>query len=213
MTTMEIAIKNLFINSVSNDRMENTEAENRKNLLAEVATGDSKAFEELTKKYGNLIWSIARRYLSNQAEAEDAVQEIFLALWQSASRFDANKGSEITFIATIARRRLIDGLRKNNKHKILQSIDDAISNDVFKQKSNLETNAELSLAIGILETLEKKDQELLSLSIYQGYSHVEIAKLLNLPLGTVKTKIRRNLIKIREKIKGGKMTVRDFYHG
>ena len=213
MTTMEIAIKNLFINSVSNDRMETTEAENRKNLLAEVAAGDSKAFEELTKKYGNLIWSIARRYLSNQAEAEDAVQEIFLALWQSASRFDANKGSEITFIATIARRRLIDGLRKNNKHKILQSIDDSISNDVFQQKSNLEKNAELSLAIGILETLEKKDQELLSLSIYQGYSHVEIAKLLNLPLGTVKTKIRRNLMKIREKIKGGKMTVRDFYHG
>ena len=153
---MEIAIKNLFINSVSNDRMETTEAENRKNLLAEVATGDSKAFEELTKKYGNLIWSIARRYLSNQAEAEDAVQEIFLALWQSASRFDAKKGSEITFIATIARRRLIDGLRKNNKHKILQSIDDSISNDVFQQKSNLEKNAELSLAIGILETLEKK---------------------------------------------------------
>ncbi len=213
MTIMEIAIKNLFINSAANDRMETTEAENRKNLLAEVATGDSKAFEELTKKYGNLIWSIARRYLSNQAEAEDAVQEIFLALWQSASRFDANKGSEITFIATIARRRLIDGLRKNNKHKILQSIDDSISNDVFQQKSNLEKNAELSLAIGILETLEKKDQELLSLSIYQGYSHVEIAKLLNLPLGTVKTKIRRNLMKIREKIKGGKMTVRDFYHG
>ena len=210
---MEIAIKNLFINSVSNDRMETTEAENRKNLLAEVATGDSKAFEELTKKYGNLIWSIARRYLSNQAEAEDAVQEIFLALWQSASRFDANKGSEITFIATIARRRLIDGLRKNNKHKILQSIDDSISNDVFQQKSNLEKNAELSLVIGILETLEKKDQELLSLSIYQGYSHVEISKLLNLPLGTVKTKIRRNLMKIREKIKGRKMTVRDFYHG
>ena len=213
MTIMEIAIKNLFINSAANDRMETTEAENRKDLLSEVATGDSKAFEELTKKYGNLIWSIARRYLSNQAEAEDAVQEIFLALWQSASRFDANKGSEITFIATIARRRLIDGLRKNNKHKILQSIDDSISNDVFQQKSNLEKNAELSLAIGILETLEKKDQELLSLSIYQGYSHVEIAKLLNLPLGTVKTKIRRNLMKIREKIKGGKMTVRDFYHG
>ena len=212
-TAMEIAINNSFINSVSKHGMASTEAENQESLLAEVASGESKAFEELTKKYGNLIWSIARRYLSNQAEAEDAVQEIFLALWQSANRFDANKGSEITFIATIARRRLIDGLRKNNKHKILQSIDDSISNDVFQQKSNLEKNAELSLAIGILETLEKKDQELLSLSIYQGYSHVEIAKLLNLPLGTVKTKIRRNLMKIREKIKGGKMTVRDFYHG
>ena len=213
MTTMEIAIKNLPFNSAAKDRMKNTEAENRQNLLTEVATGDSKAFEELTKKYGNLIWSIARRYLSNQAEAEDAVQEIFLALWKSAGRFDANKGSEITFIATIARRRLIDGLRKNNKHKILQSIDDAISDDVFKQKSNLENNAELSLAIGILETLEKKDQELLSLSIYQGYSHVEIAKLLNLPLGTVKTKIRRNLMKIREKINVDIKNVTKIYHG
>jgi len=210
---MEIAINNSFINSASKHGMANTEAENQQSLLAEVATGESKAFKELTKKYGNLIWSIARRYLSNQAEAEDAVQEIFLALWQSANRFDPSKGSEITFIATIARRRLIDGLRKNNKHKILQSIDDSITDDVFKQKSNLETNAELSLAIGILESLDKKDQELLSLSIYQGYSHVEIAKLLNLPLGTVKTKIRRNLMKIREKIKGGKMNVTKIYHG
>ena len=210
---MEIAINNLFINSASRERMESNEAGKQQNLLTEVASGDSKAFEELTKKYGNLIWSIARRYLSNQAEAEDAVQEIFLALWQSASRFDAKKGSEITFIATIARRRLIDGLRKNNKHKILQSIDDAMSEDVFRQKSNLEKNAELSLAIGILETLEKKDQELLSLSIYQGYSHVEIAKLLNLPLGTVKTKIRRNLMKIREKIKHSKINVTKIYHG
>ena len=212
-TTMEIAINNSFINSASKHGMANTEAENQQSLLAEVATGESKAFKELTKKYGNLIWSIARRYLSNQAEAEDAVQEIFLALWQSANRFDPSKGSEITFIATIARRRLIDGLRKNNKHKILQSIDDSITDDVFKQKSNLETNAELSLAIGTLESLDKKDQELLSLSIYQGYSHVEIAKLLNLPLGTVKTKIRRNLMKIREKIKGGKMNVTKIYHG
>ena len=104
-------------------------------------------------------------------------------------------------------------LRKNNKHKILQSIDDAISDDVFKQKSNLEENAELSLAVGVLETLEKKDQELLSLSIYQGYSHVEIAKLLNLPLGTVKTRIRRNLMKIRKKLKSNKMNVQKIYHG
>ena len=213
MNTMEITINNLFIYSTTTDSMVNTKAEKQQNLLAEVASGDPKAFEELTKKYGNLIWSIARRYLSNQAEAEDAVQEIFLALWKSAGRFDANKGSEITFIATIARRRLIDGLRKNNKHKILQSIDDAMSEDVFRQKSNLEKNAELSLAIGILETLEKKDQELLSLSIYQGYSHVEIAKLLNLPLGTVKTKIRRNLMKIREKIKHSKINVTKIYHG
>jgi RNA polymerase sigma-70 factor (ECF subfamily) len=178
-----------------------------------VASGDPEAFEELINKYGNLIWSIARRYLSNQNEAEDAVQEIFVALWQSAGRFDPNKASEITFISMITRRRLIDNLRKNNKHKVLKSIEDSLSDDVFSQKSNLEENAEISLVIRALKKLDIQDQELLSLSIYQGYSYLEIAKLLNLPLGTVKTKIRRNLMKIRDDIKRINTKVKHLYHG
>jgi len=193
--------------------MANTNPKANENLLAKVASGNPEAFEELINKYGNLIWSIARRYLSKQNEAEDAVQEIFVALWQSAGRFDPNKASEITFISMITRRRLIDNLRKNNKHKVLKSIEDSLSDDVFSQKSNLEENAEISLVIRALKKLDIQDQELLSLSIYQGYSHLEIAKLLNLPLGTVKTKIRRNLMKIREDIKRINTKVKHLYHG
>ncbi|HJL81372.1 MAG TPA: sigma-70 family RNA polymerase sigma factor [Gammaproteobacteria bacterium] len=210
---MELIINNLSIKDTAESGMANTNPKANENLLAKVASGNPEAFEELINKYGNLIWSIARRYLSNQNEAEDAVQEIFVALWQSAGRFDPNKASEITFISMITRRRLIDNLRKNNKHKVLKSIEDSLSDDVFSQKSNLEENAEISLVIRALKKLDIQDQELLSLSIYQGYSHLEIAKLLNLPLGTVKTKIRRNLMKIRDDIKRINTKVKHLYHG
>ncbi len=210
---LELIINNLSIKDTAESGMANTNPKANENLLAKVASGNPEAFEELMNKYGNLIWSIARRYLSNQNEAEDAVQEIFVALWQSAGRFDPNKASEITFISMITRRRLIDNLRKNNKHKVLKSIEDSLSDDVFSQKSNLEENAEISLVIRALKKLDIQDQELLSLSIYQGYSHLEIAKLLNLPLGTVKTKIRRNLMKIRDDIKRINTKVKHLYHG
>ncbi len=213
MPLLELIINNLSIKDTAESGMANTNPKANENLLAKVASGNPEAFEELINKYGNLIWSIARRYLSNQNEAEDAVQEIFVALWQSAGRFDPNKASEITFISMITRRRLIDNLRKNNKHKVLKSIEDSLSDDVFSQKSNLEENAEISLVIRALKKLDIQDQELLSLSIYQGYSHLEIAKLLNLPLGTVKTKIRRNLMKIREDIKRINTKVKHLYHG
>ncbi len=210
---LELIINNLSIKDTAESGMANTNPKANENLLAKVASGNPEAFEELINKYGNLIWSIARRYLSNQNEAEDAVQEIFVALWQSAGRFDPNKASEITFISMITRRRLIDNLRKNNKHKVLKSIEDSLSDDVFSQKSNLEENTEISLVIRALKKLDIQDQELLSLSIYQGYSHLEIAKLLNLPLGTVKTKIRRNLMKIRDDIKRINTKVKHLYHG
>ncbi len=213
MPLLELIINNLSIKDTAESGMANTNPKANENLLAKVASGNPEAFEELINKYGNLIWSIARRYLSNQNEAEDAVQEIFVALWQSAGRFDPNKASEITFISMITRRRLIDNLRKNNKHKVLKSIEDSLSDDVFSQKSNLEENAEISLVIRALKKLDIQDQELLSLSIYQGYSHLEIAKLLNLPLGTVKTKIRRNLMKIRDDIKRINTKVKHLYHG
>ncbi len=213
MPLLELIINNLSIKDTAESGMANTNPKANENLLAKVASGNPEAFEELINKYGNLIWSIARRYLSNQNEAEDAVQEIFVALWQSAGRFDPNKASEITFISMITRRRLIDNLRKNNKHKVLKSIEDSLSDDVFSQKSNLEENAEISLVIRALKKLDIQDQELLSLSIYQGFSHLEIAKLLNLPLGTVKTKIRRNLMKIRDDIKRINTKVKHLYHG
>ena len=167
-------------------------------ILFSLAREETGAFEKLVDQYGNLIWSIARRYLSNQTEAEDAVQEVFIAIWKSAGRFDPTKASEVTFVSMIARRRLIDHLRKIYRHKNLEPIDDCFDDDALETKSILDKSADVQIISEAINQFAEEDKELLSLSIYQGYSHSEISKLMNIPLGTVKTKIRRNLIKLRE---------------
>ena len=81
-------------------------------ILQRVAAGDTEAVAACIDRFGGLVWSLARRFLDRPTEAEDAVQEIFIELWKSASRFDPSIASETTFVAMIARRRLIDRQRK-----------------------------------------------------------------------------------------------------
>ena len=171
--------------------------DNNDSILSLIAKGEDRAFNLLIEKYGNLVWSIGRKFLYKESDVEDAVQDVFVAIWKAAEKFDHTKASEVTFISMIARRRFIDYLRKVSKHRNLQSIDDDNGQELFKE-SILNESTDLQLIKDAIGTLETEDQELLKLSIYQGYSHSEIAKLLNIPLGTVKTRIRRNLIKLKE---------------
>ena len=94
-------------------------------LIAEDHPG---SFEMLIEKYGNLVWSIGKKFLGNQSDLEDAVQEVLIAIWKSAGKFDPSKASEITFVSMIARRRFIDYLRKITKHKSEDSMDDDNNN-------------------------------------------------------------------------------------
>ena len=171
--------------------------DNADSILSLIAKGEDRAFNLLIDKYGNLVWSIGRKFLYKESDVEDAVQDVFIAIWKAAEKFDHTKASEVTFISMIARRRFIDYLRKVSKHRNLQSIDDDNGQELFKE-SILNKSTDLQLIKDAIGTLEIEDQELLKLSIYQGYSHSEIARLLNIPLGTVKTRIRRNLIKLKE---------------
>jgi RNA polymerase sigma-70 factor (ECF subfamily) len=171
--------------------------DNNDSILSLIAKGEDRAFNLLIEQYGNLVWSIGRKFLYKESDVEDAVQDVFVAIWKAAEKFDHTKASEVTFISMIARRRFIDYLRKVSKHRNLQSIDDDNGQELFKE-SILNESTDLQLIKDAIGTLEIEDQELLKLSIYQGYSHSEIAKLLNIPLGTVKTRIRRNLIKLKE---------------
>ena len=171
--------------------------DNADSILSLIAKGEDRAFNLLIEKYGNLVWSIGRKFLYKESDVEDAVQDVFIAIWKAAEKFDHTKASEVTFISMIARRRFIDYLRKVSKHRNLQSIDGDKGQELFKE-SILNDSTDLQLIKDAIGTLEIEDQELLKLSIYQGYSHTEIARLLNIPLGTVKTRIRRNLIKLKE---------------
>jgi RNA polymerase sigma-70 factor (ECF subfamily) len=169
-------------------------------ILQRVATGDRKAVNECLDTYGDLVWSLARRFNSAHADAEDAVQDIFIDIWTHAGRFDPSKASETTFVATIARRRLIDRLRKQGRRPFHDDIDDTVLPQELDQSLKPETGVELDIVSKAMATLRPEQQKVLQLSVVEGYSHSAVAELLSMPLGTVKTHVRRGLIRVREEL-------------
>lgn len=156
--------------------------------------------QDCLDNYGGLIWSLARRMLADQNEAEDAVQEIFIDIWKNAERFDETQSSETTFVAMIARRRLIDRLRKSSRKPNIDSFEDILVEPSDNKNETIQTNLEAKEVAKIIRNLRPEQQKVLQLSIVQGLSHQEIADALKMPLGTVKTHARRGLMEVRESI-------------
>jgi RNA polymerase sigma-70 factor (ECF subfamily) len=167
-------------------------------VLHRIASGDKAAVQECLKLYGGLVWSLARRMSPNTDEAEDAVQEIFIDVWKNAGRFDENQASETTFIAMIARRRLIDRLRKINRQPNTDSLEDILIEPSGNQAQQMQISVEAQEAVEAMKELRPEQRQVLSLSIFQGLSHQEISNLTGMPIGTVKTHARRGLMQIRE---------------
>lgn len=156
--------------------------------------------QDCLDNYGGLIWSLARRMLADQNEAEDAVQEIFIDIWKNAERFDETQSSETTFVAMIARRRLIDRLRKSSRKPNIDSFEDILVEPSENKDETIQTNLEAKEVATIIRNLRPEQQKVLQLSIVQGLSHQEISDALKMPLGTVKTHARRGLMEVRESI-------------
>jgi RNA polymerase sigma-70 factor (ECF subfamily) len=175
------------------------------NILQRIASGDRSAVQDCLDNYGGLIWSLARRMLPNQNEAEDAVQEIFVEIWKNADRFDESKSSETTYVAMIARRRLIDRLRKTARQPNIDSFDDILVEP--SKDETMQTSVEAKQAAEAMRQLRPEQQKILQLSIVQGYSHQEISDALKMPLGTVKTHARRGLIQVREIIESKNLNI------
>lgn len=173
-----------------------------RSILERVAAGDRNAVNECLDRYGDLVWSLARRYLRNAADAEDAVQDIFIDIWGSARRYDRNIASEVAFISTIARRRLIDKIRAAERRPAMDSLDDDEGTPIDPGvPATAEEETEVAIVERVLSAMDPEHQRVLSMSLYEGYSHSEIAERLELPLGTVKTRVRRGLIHIREQLR------------
>ncbi len=165
-------------------------------LLERVAAGDTGAVREVIDRYGNLVWSLARRFTQNEADAEEAVQEIFFQLWRKADQYDRDAGKEVTFVSLIARRQLIDRWRKEKRQARPMEIE---HKPIAEHNSAaLEDDEDAKRAMEAYTTLDNDAQTLLRLSIEHGHSHSEIAQITGMPLGTVKTKIRTGLRRIRE---------------
>lgn len=174
-------------------------------LLPRIAAGASAAVDECIARYGGLVWSLAKRRFRDPADVEDAVQEIFVDLWRSAGRFDPSAGSEVAFVATVARRRLIDRLRRQGRE--IETVPLAEAADASAPctgrsafPDRVELCDEAREAAKHLATLREEERRVLELSIFHGWSHAKISQETGLPLGSVKTHIRRGLISLREKL-------------
>lgn len=167
-------------------------------LLPRITGGDSTAVEECLDRYGGLVWSLARRLSPSQADAEDAVQEIFIDLWKNAGRYRAEAGTEVTFVAMIARRRLIDRMRKQSRQPLAESLETAdVDFPSPPATASFEVAEEASRARACLEHVRSEERQVLELSIYHGLPQAEIAERTGFPLGTVKTHVRRGLLQLR----------------
>jgi RNA polymerase sigma factor (sigma-70 family) len=160
--------------------------------------GDRTAVQDCMKAYGGLVWSLARRMLNNSDEAEDAVQEIFVDIWKTAAKFDPIQASETTFVAMIARRRLIDRLRHASRRISADSIDDLLAEPSDGSEGKVQMSLEAAQAAKALDALRPEQRQVLQLSIIQGLSHQEISDATGMPLGTVKTHARRGILQARE---------------
>lgn len=175
-------------------------------ILKRIAAGDRNAVEDCLNAYGGLAYSIARRLLANEADAEDAVQEAFIDVWKNAGRFDPAVASEATFIAMITRRRVIDKIRRSGRRISTDPIEEMLSEPGDQGYKFIQMGAEAREAAEAMKTLRPEQQKVLRLSIVGGMSHQEIADSTGIPIGTVKTHARRGLLRLREALGLGGMT-------
>lgn len=178
--------------------MDTCETTKSTNILMRIAAGDETAVQDCMDRYGNLVWALARKFSRERAEAEDAVQEIFMEIWQNAGRYDSSKSAESTFITTIARRRLIDRLRKTLRKPQTQTFEDTFEHARNNFADQISTKIQARRAVSAMKSLRREQREMMMLNIYEGMSHGEIAEQLSIPLGTVKTHIRRGFQRVRE---------------
>lgn len=173
-------------------------------LLHQVAEGNPQAVRELLNRYGGLVYALARRFTLEPSEVDDAVQDVFAALWQNAGRFDPRIAPEDTFVSMVARRRLIDRRRRalrRNQGRL--DADTSLMGDGPPPEPRAQSTEETERVLACLAALRPDQQTCLRLSV-DGKSHEQIARITGLPLGTVKTHVRRGLLALREALEKDK---------
>ncbi len=177
-------------------------------LLARVVKGDHQAFSQLYDQSSTLIYTMALRILGNSDEAAELLQDVYLEVWRKVSRYDVGRGTPVAWLVTLTRSRAIDRLRARAARapqKSTDSLDSASAAQVQDQgPSPFDAQADQeirTLVGGAMASLPQAQQQALELAYYEGLSHAEIAARLNQPLGTVKTRIKLGMSKLRESLR------------
>jgi RNA polymerase sigma-70 factor (ECF subfamily) len=169
-------------------------------LLTLVARGDGPAFEVLYDEVANAVFGVVRRVLRDPAQSEEVTQEVLVEVWRTATRFDPERGSATTWILTMAHRRAIDRVRSSqaSQDRDLRVATRDHVRDYDQVAEQVEARLEQEQVRRCLEQLTDLQRESITLAYYGGHTYREVAELLDLPLGTVKTRLRDGLIRLRD---------------
>jgi RNA polymerase sigma-70 factor, ECF subfamily len=169
-------------------------------VLAALRGGHPQALDVFYDRYANLVYGLAYRILGNTEEAEDITQDVFLTFWQKDA-YQPSRGTLKTFLATLTRSRAIDKIRaQGTRSRFLQRwqrLSDHQTTSLIEEVAMSEQSESVRNALTFLSESERK---ILEIAYYEGLSQSEIAKRLNLPLGTVKSRSRQGLIKLRQRL-------------
>lgn len=174
-------------------------AEPALSAIERAASGDQAAFAEFYDEVSPVVFGTTLKVLRNQAMAEEVTQDVFLELWKLAPRYDRSKGSPKAWAATIAHRRAVDRVRSEESSRARDEADAnqmVVEHDVVVDA--VTANFERETVIEALARLSEAQREAVSLAFYGGHTYREVALLLNVPEGTVKTRIRDGLIRLRD---------------
>jgi len=164
-------------------------------LMQRLASGDQGALGEVYDRYAGLVNGLALRILRNTAEAEDVVQDVFVQVWREAARFDGARGSVQAWVCVIARSRAVDRLRRRTARR---EDGEPATLSVEGRGSGEDEPVIAATVRKALDRLTAEQREPLELAYYEGLTQVEIAERLREPLGTIKTRMRTGLIRLRE---------------
>ncbi len=169
-------------------------------LLERVALGDHVAFAEMYDRVAPRVLGLIRRLLIDAAQSEEVAQEVFLEIWRTATRFDTQRGAALSWILTMAHRRAVDRVRAaqaGHDRDIKIGIRD-LDRDFDQVTESVEIRIEHERVKRAMLQLTALQREAISLAYYGGYSHSEVASLLSVPIGTVKTRLRDGMIRLRD---------------
>jgi RNA polymerase sigma-70 factor, ECF subfamily len=166
-------------------------------LLTHVAKGDQAAFEALYDRLGSSVYGLVRRVLRNPSQAEEVAQEVLLEVWRAASRFDPARGSAATWVLTIAHRRAIDRVRAEEAATAREQRTAEVPAATDEVAETVEASMDAERLRRCLAGLTELQRESITLAYYGGYSYAQVAALLDTALGTIKTRIRDGLTRLR----------------
>lgn len=168
--------------------------------MPRIAAADAVAFEALYDRHSAVAFSLAYRMVGRRSQAEDVVQEAFLSIWRSGGRYDRQRGSVRTWILGIVHNRGIDALRRSSVHDRRRASDEGMD-ERFEATDRTDVEAfrrdEAQHVRSAMDTLPAEQRQVIELGYFGGFSHSEIAEMLDMPVGTVKGRMRLGLAKMR----------------